>query len=95
MDEATASGPEMPVMEEKPGRSWDVIGREHLPLGKREDREASAARPVASKGMEPRPPSLGTTSAFAEASSFAGPTEDETVDRDFTDFTDGKKLKEL
>ena len=26
-------------MEQKPGRYWGVIGREHLPLGKREDRE--------------------------------------------------------
>jgi hypothetical protein len=29
---------EMPVMEQKPGRHWGVIGRQHLPLGKREDR---------------------------------------------------------
>jgi len=26
---------EMPVMEQKPGRYWGVISREHLPLGKR------------------------------------------------------------
>ena len=26
---------EMPVMEQKPGRYWGVIGRQHLPLGKR------------------------------------------------------------
>jgi hypothetical protein len=25
----------MPVMEQKPGRYWGVIGRQHLPLGKR------------------------------------------------------------
>jgi hypothetical protein len=25
----------MPVMEQKPGRYWSVIGRQHLPLGKR------------------------------------------------------------
>ena len=37
---------EMPVMEQKPGRYWGVIGREHLPLGKREDREVSASQAV-------------------------------------------------
>jgi hypothetical protein len=37
---------EMPVMEEKPGRYWGVIGRQHLPLGKREDREVSAGEAV-------------------------------------------------
>jgi hypothetical protein len=37
---------EMPVMEEKPGRYWGVIGREHLPLGKREDREVTASEAV-------------------------------------------------
>jgi hypothetical protein len=37
---------EMPVMEEKPGRYWGAIGREHLPLGKREDREVSAGQAV-------------------------------------------------
>ncbi|MGA2540584.1 MAG: hypothetical protein ABSG78_03360, partial [Verrucomicrobiota bacterium] len=30
----------MPVMEEKPGRYWGVIGRQHLPLGTGEAREA-------------------------------------------------------
>jgi hypothetical protein len=29
----------MPVMEQKPGRYWGVIGRQRLPLGKREDQE--------------------------------------------------------
>jgi hypothetical protein len=24
---------EMPVLEQKPGRYWGVIGQEHLPLG--------------------------------------------------------------
>jgi hypothetical protein len=33
-------------MEQKPGRYWGVIGREHLPLGKREDREVSASQAV-------------------------------------------------
>jgi hypothetical protein len=37
---------EMPVMEEKPGRYWGVIGRQRLPLGKREDREVSASQAV-------------------------------------------------
>ena len=37
---------EIPVMEEKPGRYWGVIGREHLPLGKREDREVTASEAV-------------------------------------------------
>ena len=37
---------EMPVLEQKPGRYWGVIGREHLPLGKREDREVSASQAV-------------------------------------------------
>jgi hypothetical protein len=37
---------EMPVMEAKPGRYWGVIGRKHLPLGKREDREVSASQAV-------------------------------------------------
>ena len=37
---------EMPVMEQKPGRNWGVIGREHLPLGKREDREVTASQAV-------------------------------------------------
>jgi len=37
---------EMPVMEQKPGRYWGVIGREHLPLGKREDRQVSASQAV-------------------------------------------------
>ena len=37
---------EMPVMEQKPGRYWGVIGREHLPLGKREDREVTASEAV-------------------------------------------------
>ena len=37
---------EMPVMEEKPGRYWGVIGRQHLPLGKREDQEVSASDAV-------------------------------------------------
>jgi hypothetical protein len=36
----------MPVMEQKPGRYWGVIGREHLPLGKREDREVTASQAV-------------------------------------------------
>ena len=45
---------EMPVLEEKPGRYWGVIGRQHLPLEKREDREVIAARAVATKGIEPR-----------------------------------------
>ena len=26
---------DMPVLEQKPGRYWGVIGRQHLPLGKR------------------------------------------------------------
>jgi hypothetical protein len=29
---------EMPVMKHKPGRYWGVIGRQHLPLGKRGQR---------------------------------------------------------
>jgi len=33
-------------MEQKPGRYWGVIGREHLPLRKREDREVSASQAV-------------------------------------------------
>jgi len=33
-------------MAEKPGRFWGVIGRKHLPLGKREDREVSAREAV-------------------------------------------------
>src|SRR5580658_3818439 len=37
---------EMPVMEQKPGRYWGVIGRKHLPLGKREDLEVSASQAV-------------------------------------------------
>jgi hypothetical protein len=37
---------EMPVMEQRPGRYWGVIGRKHLPLGKREDREVSASQAV-------------------------------------------------
>jgi hypothetical protein len=37
---------QMPVMEQKPGRYWGVIGRRHLPLGKREDREATASEAV-------------------------------------------------
>jgi hypothetical protein len=37
---------EMPVMEQKPGRYWGVIGREHLPLGKREDREVTVGEAV-------------------------------------------------
>jgi hypothetical protein len=37
---------EMPVLEQKPGRYWGVIGREHLPLGKREDREVTASEAV-------------------------------------------------
>jgi len=36
----------MPVMEQKPGRSWGVVGRQHLPFGKREDREVSASQAV-------------------------------------------------
>ena len=36
----------MPVMEQKPGRYWGVIGRQHLPFGKREDREVSASQAV-------------------------------------------------
>jgi hypothetical protein len=32
----------MPVMEQKPGRYWGVIGRQHLPFGKREDRGIGA-----------------------------------------------------
>jgi hypothetical protein len=31
---------EMPVLEQKPGRYWGVIGRQHLPLGTGEAREA-------------------------------------------------------
>ena len=31
-----------------------VIGRQPLPLGKREDREVKPARPTATKGIEPR-----------------------------------------
>jgi hypothetical protein len=42
----TAKKEEMPVMEQKPGRYWGVIGRQHLPLGKREDREVSASQAV-------------------------------------------------
>ena len=34
------------MMEQKPGRYWGVIGREHLPLGKREDREVTAREAV-------------------------------------------------
>jgi len=34
------------VMEQKPGRYWGVIVRQHLPLGKREDREVSASQAV-------------------------------------------------
>ncbi len=34
------------MLEQKPGRYWGVIGREHLPLGKREDREVSAGEAV-------------------------------------------------
>jgi hypothetical protein len=37
---------EMPVLEQKPGRYWGVIGRQHLPLGKREDREVTASQAV-------------------------------------------------
>ncbi len=37
---------EMPVMEQKPGRYWGVIGRKHLPFGKREDRQVSANEAV-------------------------------------------------
>jgi hypothetical protein len=37
---------QMRVMEEKPGRYWGVIGRQYLPLGKREDREVSASQAV-------------------------------------------------
>ncbi len=37
---------EMPVLEQKPGRYWGVIGREHLPLGKREVREVSVGEAV-------------------------------------------------
>jgi len=37
---------ETPVLEQKPGRYWGVIGRKHLPLGKREDREVSASQAV-------------------------------------------------
>jgi len=37
---------EMPVMEQKPGRYWGVIGRQYLPLGKREDREVTASEAV-------------------------------------------------
>ena len=33
-------------MEEKPGRYWGVIGRQKLPLGKREDREVTASQAV-------------------------------------------------
>ena len=40
---------EMLVMEQKPGRSWGVVGRQHLPLGKREDREVTPARSPAIK----------------------------------------------
>jgi hypothetical protein len=36
---------EMPVMEQKPGRYWGVIGREHLPLGTGEAREAPFTLP--------------------------------------------------
>jgi hypothetical protein len=43
----------MPVMEQKPGRYWGVIGRQHLPLGKREDREVTTSAPAAKKGIEP------------------------------------------
>jgi hypothetical protein len=35
---------EMPVMEEKPGRYWGVIGRQHLPLGKRGQRSEVRGR---------------------------------------------------
>ena len=34
------------MMEQKPGRYWGVVGREHLPLGKREDREVTASEAV-------------------------------------------------
>ena len=43
--ESSSSG-NAPVLEQKPGRYWGVIGREHLPLGKREDREVSASQAV-------------------------------------------------
>jgi hypothetical protein len=33
-------------MEQKPGRYWGVIGRQNLPLGKREDREVTASQAV-------------------------------------------------
>jgi len=33
-------------MAEKPGRFWGVIGRKHLPLGKREERQVSASQAV-------------------------------------------------
>ncbi len=33
-------------MTPKPGRFWGVIGRKHLPLGKREDREITALEAV-------------------------------------------------
>ncbi len=36
----------MPVMEQDQGRYWGVIGREHLPPGKREDREVTASEAV-------------------------------------------------
>jgi hypothetical protein len=34
----------MPAMEQKPGKYWDVIGRQHLPLGKGGDRKVSASQ---------------------------------------------------
>jgi hypothetical protein len=37
---------EFPQMAQKPGRFWGVIGRQHLPLGRREDRELSANQAV-------------------------------------------------
>ena len=42
---------EMPVMEQKTGRNCGVIGRQHLPLGKREDREVSAKEAVKLRGV--------------------------------------------
>ncbi len=34
------------MLEQEPGRYWGVIGRQHLPLGKREDREVTASQAV-------------------------------------------------
>ena len=42
---------EIPVMAEKPGRFWGVMGRKNLPVGKREDRIVSAEEAVKLRRM--------------------------------------------